>query len=66
MKLHYDPKVDALYLRLGEAAVVESEEIRPGIVFDYDDDNRVVAVEIRNVRKQFPEADPGTLRLDVA
>ena len=66
MKLHYDPKTDAIYLRLGEAKIVESEEIRPGIVLDFDNQDRVVAVEILNVRKQFPEADPDDLRLDVA
>jgi len=66
MKLHYDPKTDAIYLRLGEAKIVESEEVRPGIVLDFDNKDRVVAVEILNVRKQFPEADPDDLRLDVA
>jgi uncharacterized protein YuzE len=66
MKLHYDPNVDALYLRLGDAKIVESEEVRPGIVLDFDSRERVVAVEILHVRKQFPEADPNDLRLEVA
>jgi uncharacterized protein YuzE len=66
VKLHYDPKVDALYLRLGDARIVESEEVRPGIVLDFDHRDRVVAVEILNVRKQFPEANPSDLRLEVA
>jgi uncharacterized protein YuzE len=66
MKLHYDPNVDALYLRLGDAKIVESEEVRPGIVLDFDSRDRVVAVEILNVRKQFPEANPDDLRLEVA
>lgn len=46
MKSRYDPETDALYVRFAEAAVVESEEVRPGIVLDYDADGRVVAVEI--------------------
>jgi uncharacterized protein YuzE len=66
MKLHYDPKVDALYLRLGDAKIIESEEVRPGIVLDFDSNDRVVAVEILNVRKQFPEADLDDIRLEVA
>lgn len=66
MNLRYDANVDALYLRLGDAKIVESEEVRPGIVLDYDSDDRVVAVEILNVRRQFPDADPGNMRLDVA
>lgn len=63
MKVHYDPQVDAVYLQLGDSEVVESEELRPGIVVDLDNQDRVVAIEILHVRKQFPEAD---LRLQVA
>ncbi len=57
---------DALYLRLGDAQVVESEEVRPGIVLCLDHQDRVVAVEILNVRKQFPDADVTDMRLEVA
>lgn len=66
MKLHYDPDVDAIYLRLGDAKIIESEEVRPGIVLDFDSNDRVVAIEVRNVKRQFPDADPGDLHLEVA
>jgi uncharacterized protein YuzE len=66
VKLHYDPKVDALYLRLSSAPVAESEEVRPGIVHDLDSAGRLVAVEILNVSKQIPDADVHALRRDVA
>jgi uncharacterized protein YuzE len=66
VKLHYDPSVDALYLRFADAAVKESEEVRPGIVLDYDEANRVVAVEVLNLRKQFPDADVRRLQLELA
>jgi uncharacterized protein YuzE len=46
MKTHYDAQVDALYMRFADAPVVESEEVRPGIVFDFDAEGRIVAVEI--------------------
>ncbi len=46
MKLKVDSENDALYLRLDESAIVESEEVQPGIVLDYDKDERVVGVEI--------------------
>ncbi|MCL5035424.1 MAG: DUF2283 domain-containing protein, partial [Bacteroidetes bacterium] len=36
MRLKVDQKNDALYLRLDEAAIVDSEEIKPGVVLDYD------------------------------
>jgi uncharacterized protein YuzE len=46
MKLKVDRENDALYLRLDESAIVESEEVQPGIVLDYDKDERVVGIEI--------------------
>jgi uncharacterized protein YuzE len=49
MRLHFDEKADALYLRLDDSSVVESEEVRPGIVLDFDQRNQVVGVEILRV-----------------
>lgn len=46
MKTRYDSETDAFYLRFADAPVSESEEVRPGIVFDFDADGRIVAVEI--------------------
>ena len=46
MKLHVDKKADALYLRLDESAIIESEEVSPGVVLDYNEDNEVVGVEM--------------------
>ena len=36
MKLEYDPAADALYVRLNDQPIIESEQIKPGIVLDYD------------------------------
>jgi len=46
MRLKVDKGSDALYLRLDESAVVESEQVQPGVVLDYDAEGRVVGVEI--------------------
>ncbi len=46
MKASYDPEADALYVRFADAPVIESEEVRPGFVLDYDAQGRIVAVEI--------------------
>lgn len=66
MKLEYDPQVDAAYITLVDGKVAESEELRPGIVVDFDAENRVVGIEILNVRKQFPDADLQRLELHVS
>ncbi len=38
MKLHGDQEADALYLRLDESKIVESEEVSPGVVLDFNAD----------------------------
>jgi len=50
MKLKVDEKSDALYLRLNEAAIVESEEVEPGVILDYDKKGRVVGVELLGIK----------------
>lgn len=46
MKTSYDASVDALYLGFSEGPIVESDEVRSGIIFDLDADGRVVGIEI--------------------
>lgn len=46
MKLRVDVKNDILYLRLDDSRIVESEEVRPGIILDYDAYDNVVGIEI--------------------
>jgi uncharacterized protein YuzE len=46
MRLKIDKENDALYLRLDESAIVESEEVAPGVVLDFDESGRVVGIEI--------------------
>jgi uncharacterized protein YuzE len=46
MRLKIDKENDALYLRIDEAAVVESEEVQPGVILDFDKEGRVVGIEI--------------------
>jgi uncharacterized protein YuzE len=61
MKLHVDQKADALYLRLDDSKIIESEEVSPGIVLDYDERNRVVGVEILEISKRAPQLNARAL-----
>ena len=49
MRLKVDKKSDTLYLRLDESKVVESEEVRPGVILDFDNEGRVVGVEFLGI-----------------
>jgi uncharacterized protein YuzE len=46
LRLKIDKENDALYLRLDEETIVESEEVQPGVVLDFDAEGRVVGIEI--------------------
>jgi uncharacterized protein YuzE len=46
MRLKIDKENDALYFRLDESIIVESEEVQPGVILDFNADNQVVGVEI--------------------
>ena len=52
MKIEYDQQADAMYIRLRTGAVAESEEIRPGVVFDYDADGKVLGIEMLDVSER--------------
>ena len=49
MRTRYDSESDALYMRLADGTIVDSQEVSPGIVLDFDGDGRVVAIEILDV-----------------
>lgn len=46
MRLKIDKESDALYFRLDETPIVESEEVAPGVILDYDQSGRLVGLEI--------------------
>ncbi len=41
-----DKETDALYLRLDESIIVESEEVAPGIVVYYNESDEIAGVEL--------------------
>ena len=49
MQIEYDPKADAMYIRLIAGTVVDSDEVRPGVVFDFDANGRVLGIEMLDV-----------------
>ena len=61
MKLKIDHEADALCLTLDESDAVESEEVSPGIIVDYNADNKVVGIEMLHLSKRVPKLDAGRL-----
>jgi uncharacterized protein YuzE len=63
MRIRYDEKVDALYIQLDDSEVVESDELKPGIVLDFNAKNEVIGIEVLDVKKQVPHADLKQLKV---
>lgn len=58
MNTRYDPDSDALYIRLAEIPVLESQEVAPNIILDFDAEGRVVGIEILHASRS---AAPGAI-----
>ncbi len=66
MRLSVDKTADARYLRLDESSIVESEEVSPRIVLDYDESNEVVGVAILHLSSRSPELNLSVLQFETA
>ena len=66
MKVQFDPQSDAIYFRLDDSKIVESEEVKPGIILDFNEHNQVVGVEILDAGKRVPEASLKQMHFEVA
>ena len=64
MKLHVDKEADALYLLLDESAIIDSEEVSPGVVLDYNDANEVVGVELLHLSKRSATLNLSALQFE--
>ena len=48
MIFRYYPDTDMLYIELADRVSIESQEVAPRIVLDYDEENQVVGIEIED------------------
>jgi len=66
MKVTIDKEADALYMRLTDIRIHDSEEVKPGVILDYDDQNNLVGVEILRVSERVPSANLKTIMIESA
>jgi uncharacterized protein YuzE len=60
MRVRVDHGADAVYVNLTDRPIKESEEVADGIVVDYDDQGRIVGVEILDASRRTD--DPEVLK----
>jgi uncharacterized protein YuzE len=51
--IKYQPDDNAAYIRVSGGDILESSEVAPNVIFDYDADGRIVGIELLNARAQL-------------
>ena len=53
MEIRYDPEADAMYIKFREGEYEISEEIREGIIVDFDKNNEIIGIEILDAKERL-------------
>lgn len=64
MKLIVDKCAGTLYLRLDDSPITESEEIREGVILDFNGSDEVVGIELHNLSDRSPRLNLSSLQFD--
>ena len=58
MKIHYDPKIDAIYFELAKGKYESTRKISDVILVDEDEKGKVLGIEILDATKNINAFDP--------
>ena len=65
MKLHYYADTDSLYIDLSEKASVESREVSPGVVLDFDDAGHLCGIDVDHASQNLDLSRLETVSLPI-
>lgn len=51
MKIRHDPVEQTAYIELLSSDIIESEEVTSGIIYDFDQEERIVGIELYHIEK---------------
>jgi uncharacterized protein YuzE len=66
MRQNIDRANDALYFRLVETEIFESEEVQPGVILDFDESGHIVGVEMLALSTRTDPEKLSVLQLETA
>jgi uncharacterized protein YuzE len=66
VRIRIDREADALYIRLVEGGIVESEEVHPGVILDFDAQGQVVGVEMLKISSRMSPEEMQSLHFATA
>ena len=58
IRTSYDPETDAMFVWFGPEGVksVETQEVSPGIMLDFDSDGQVIGIEVLDLSERMTRA----------
>lgn len=62
MRIKLDKEGDALYFRLSDEDILESKEVRPGVILDFDEKGHAVGVEFLNISERANQQEIANLQ----
>ena len=66
MRIEIDKDTDALYFRLDESKIVQSEEVRPSVILDFDENDNVVGIEFLTIFKRATKEELSNLQFQTS
>ncbi len=64
MKISYDPKADALYIKFQDGSASRTRKVEEGLLVDVDEHGRLFGIEIIGMKGRIPIPELGRVILD--
>ena len=52
MKISYDKATDSLYIHLADRASVDSDEVKDGVVLDFDANGALIGIDVQHASER--------------
>ena len=65
MRISYDEVDDAMYIRFSEKEYFESEEIKEGVILDFDKEGKIIAMEVLDVSNRLPSSSFDVMNFEI-
>ncbi len=66
MKVLYDPDKDILQISFNKAVIEETAQLTPGLILDYDEDGKIIGIELRRASQRLDNTKEITYVIDSA
>ena len=65
MRINYDQQADAMYIRFSEAKYHQSDEVKEGIILDFDKSGKIIGMEVLDVSERLPQKSMRSIHFEV-